>query len=164
MHIHTQIRMHAHAEAHARACAHMHSHIHTHKHRRTHTHTYTHTRTHTHTNTHTPTHTDICIQGLFLGKVRVFVQHISKCFLSVLQEGLPCGAVVRSICQASWPRTSKQSQVWWVKGLHFIFIFLGVCMAGWEWMCEWMSLQCHSCVQTLDRGERCLGPDLQCPW
>ena len=27
----------------------------------------------------------------------------------------------------------------------------------------WMCLQCHSCAQTLDRGERCLGPDLQCP-
>ena len=44
-----------------------------------------------------------------------------------------------------------------------LFVNLGVCMGGWEWMCEWMSLQCHSCSQTLDRGERCLGPDLQCP-
>ena len=44
------------------------------------------------------------------------------------------------------------------------FFFLGVCMeCVWEWMCEWMSLQCHSCAQTLDRGVRCLGPDLQCP-
>ena len=24
-----------------------------------------------------------------------------------------------------------------------------------------MSLQCHSCAQTMDRGERCLGPDLE---
>ena len=23
-----------------------------------------------------------------------------------------------------------------------------------------MSLECHSCAQTLDRGERCLGPDI----
>jgi len=23
-----------------------------------------------------------------------------------------------------------------------------VCMGVWEWMCEWMSLQCHSCAQT----------------
>ena len=36
-------------------------------------------------------------------------------------------------------------------------------MGWWEWMCEWMSLRCHSCAQTLDRGERCLGPDLHCP-
>ena len=41
--------------------------------------------------------------------------------------------------------------------------FLGVCMGAWEWMCEWTSWQCHSWAQTLDRGERCLGPDLQCP-
>ena len=34
---------------------------------------------------------------------------------------------------------------------------LGVCMAGWEWMCEWISSECHSCAQTLERGERCLG-------
>ena len=26
-----------------------------------------------------------------------------------------------------------------------------------------MSLGCHSCAQTLDRGERCLGPDFKCP-
>ena len=45
----------------------------------------------------------------------------------------------------------------------FFFFFLGVCMGEWDWMCEWMSSQCHSCAQTLDRGERCLGPDLQCP-
>ena len=36
-------------------------------------------------------------------------------------------------------------------------------MGGWEWMCEWMSSWCHSCAQTLDRGERCLVPDFQCP-
>ena len=44
-----------------------------------------------------------------------------------------------------------------------LFCSLGVCMGGWERMCEWMSLECHSCAQTPDRGERCLGPDLQCP-
>ena len=44
--------------------------------------------------------------------------------------------------------------------LLFLFLFWGVCTGVWEWMCEWMSLQCHSCVQILDRGERCLGPDL----
>ena len=44
-----------------------------------------------------------------------------------------------------------------------LFVKLVVRMGGWEWMCEWMSLQCHSCAQTLDRGERCLGPDLHCP-
>ena len=50
------------------------------------------------------------------------------------------------------------------KLIAFFFFFLGVCMeCVWEWMCEWMSLQCHSCAQTLDRGVRCLGPDLQCP-
>ena len=38
--------------------------------------------------------------------------------------------------------------------------FLGVCVGVWEWMCEWMSFQCHSCAQTLDRGEWCLGADL----
>ena len=47
--------------------------------------------------------------------------------------------------------------------LFVCFFVLGVCMGEWEWMCEWMSSQCHSCAQTLDRGERCLGPDLQCP-
>ena len=47
--------------------------------------------------------------------------------------------------------------------LRALLFVLGVCMGVWEWMCEWMSLGCHSCAQTLDRGERCLGPDLQCP-
>ena len=53
-------------------------------------------------------------------------------------------------------------EVFFVTVLLFLFLS-GVCMGGWEWMCEWMSLQCHSCAQTLDRGDRCLGPDLQCP-
>ena len=44
-----------------------------------------------------------------------------------------------------------------------LLFVLVVCMGGWEWMCEWMSLRCPSCAQTLDRGERCLAPDLQCP-
>ena len=52
---------------------------------------------------------------------------------------------------------------WGFAFFSFFFSFLGVCMGEWEWMCEWMSSQCHSCAQTLDRGERCLGPDLQCP-
>ena len=47
--------------------------------------------------------------------------------------------------------------------LVFCFVFCFVLFLAWKWMCEWMSLQCHSCTQTLDRGERCLGPDLQCP-
>ena len=47
--------------------------------------------------------------------------------------------------------------------LSFCFVFWGMCVAGWKWMCEWMSSECLSCAQTLDRGERCLGPDLQCP-
>ncbi len=36
-------------------------------------------------------------------------------------------------------------------------------MGVWEWMCEWISLQCHSCAQIIDRGERCLVRDLQYP-
>ena len=48
--------------------------------------------------------------------------------------------------------------------LRVLLFVLVVCMGVWEWLFEWMSLRCHSCVQTLDRGERCLGPDLQCPW
>jgi len=78
---------------------------------------------------------------------------------------------LRSICQASWPSptttlgrkgTSEwRRHVWRVEG--FALFILGVCIAGWEWMCEWTSSECHFCAQTLDRGERCLGPDLQCP-
>ena len=55
----------------------------------------------------------------------VSVEHICKCFLS-RREGLRRGAVLRSICQASWPsststldrkRTSKRRRhVWWVEG------------------------------------------------
>ena len=64
-------------------------------------------------------------------------------------------------------RTSQQRHhVWWVEHFAvvvFALFFLGVCMGVWEWMCEWMSFECHSGAQTLDRGERCLGPDLQCP-
>ena len=44
-----------------------------------------------------------------------------------------------------------------------VFLFWGVCTGVWEWLCEWMSLQCHSCAQILYRGERCLGRDLQYP-
>ena len=40
--------------------------------------------THTHTHTHTHKHTHISIQGLFLEKFRLFVQHI--CFLSLLSK------------------------------------------------------------------------------
>ena len=39
-------------------------------------------------------------------------------------------------------------------GFYSLFV-LGVCMAGWEWMCEWISWEYHSCAQTLERGERC---------
>ena len=61
-------------------------------------------------------------------------------------------------------RTNQRKRhVWWVEGFPVCLFVLGVCMGEWEWMCEWMSSQCHSCAQTLDRGERCLGPDLQCP-
>ena len=129
--------MHAHAEAHAHThtctCAYMCTHAlaHTHKHTRTHTQTHT--------------HTDIRIQGLFLGKVWVFVQHTYKCFLSVLQEGLPSGAVVRSICQASWPlptstldrkRTSKQVMFGELKVCSFFFRD----MHGWMEMDVWVNV------------------------
>ena len=57
-----------------------------------------------------------------------------------------------------WTKTS--CLVSWVFCSLFV---LGMCIGGWEWMCEWMSLWCHSCSQILDRGDRCLGPDLQCP-
>ena len=42
---------------------------------------------------------------LLAGNVGVCVAHIYKCFLSVLSRrgGLRRGAVLRSICQASWP-------------------------------------------------------------
>ena len=50
-----------------------------------------------------------------------------------------------------------------LKVLLFLFLFWGVCTGVWAWICEWMSLQCHSCAQILDRGERCLGRDLQYP-
>ena len=97
------------------------------------------------------------------------------------KKGLRSWTVLWSKCLASWSspitafdrlRNSKRKDhIWWVEhfALFLCFFFFcfsfsfrsvhGVC----EWMCEWMSLQCHSCAQTLDRGERCLGPDLQCP-
>ena len=34
-------------------------------------------------------------------------------------------------------------------------------MGVWKWMCECMSLRCHCCSQIMDRGERCLGRDVQ---
>ena len=40
----------------------------------------------------------------------------------------------------------------------FVFVCFFVCFWVWKWMNDWMSLRCHSCAQTLDRGERCLGP------
>ena len=94
------------------------------------------------------------------------------------KKAFDVGAVLRRICQASWPSptttldrkmTSKRKHhVWWVEHFALVFLlfnfsFYRVCMDVWEWMCECMSLQRHSCAQTLDRGERCLGPDLQCP-
>ena len=45
-------------------------------------------------------------------------------------------------------------------GFCSFFVF-GMCMGGWECMCEWMSLAYHCCAQTLDRGERCVRRDLQ---
>ena len=36
-------------------------------------------------------------------------------------------------------------------------------MNGNECVSECLSLRCHSCAQILDRGERCLGRDLQYP-
>ena len=36
-------------------------------------------------------------------------------------------------------------------------------MNGHGCVSECLSLQCHPCAQILDRGERCLGPDLQYP-
>ena len=30
--------------------------------------------------------------------------------------------------------------------LRVLLFVLGVCMSGWKWMCEWMSLGCHSCA------------------
>ena len=106
---------------------------------------------------------------------RVFVEHTCKRFMSVLSAYR--GAVLRS--SANLPGRSPPPH-WTGRGpvnesimfgelpsillfFFFFFFFWGVCMSLWELMCEWMSLRCHSCAQTLDRGERCLGPDLQCP-
>ena len=72
---------------------------------------------------------------------------------------------MRSSCQASWPPptitldrkwTRKwRRNVWSVDrfGLSFPFFSFSwrVCTGVWEWMCEWMSLQCHSC-QWADSG------------
>ena len=61
---------------------------------------------------------------------------------------------------AQW--TGKRRHHAWSVEL-FLFLFWGVWTGVWDWLCEWMSLQCHSCAQILDRGERCLGRELQYP-
>ena len=88
---------------------------------------------------------------------------------SVSTEGLRRGAFQRGICRASRPspnatldRRGQLNEGVMSGELRVLLFVLVVCMGGWEWMCEWMSLRWHSCAPTLDRGERCLGPDLQC--
>ena len=53
------------------------------------------------------------------------------------------GAVLRSICQASWPSTAttldRRGQL--NEGVMFgelrvLLFVLVVCMGGWEWLCE----------------------------
>ena len=85
-------------------------------------------------------------------------------------EGLRRGAIQRGICRASRPspnatldRRGQLNEGVMFGELRVLLFVLVVCMGGWEWMCEWMSLPCRSCAPTLDRGDRCLGPDLQCP-
>ena len=56
----------------------------------------------------------------------------------------------------------KKKATYLVSWLFCSLFVLWVCMGGWERTCEWMSLQCHSWAQTLDRGKRCLVLDLQC--
>ena len=113
-------------------------------------------------------------RALLLRNVAVCGDHIYKCFLSVLwekpwREVLRRGAVLSSICEASWPsptttldrkRTWKRrNHVWWVERVvrllpsfffsFFLVLFVcwwGVCVCVWEWMCEWMSLECYSCA------------------
>ena len=97
-------------------------------------------------------------------RLQMFCQYCPR------REGLRRDAVQRGICRASWPspnttldRRGQLNEGVMFGELRVLLFVLVVCMGGWEWMCEWMSLRCHSCAQTLDRGERCLGPDLQCP-
>ena len=45
----------------------------------------------------------------------------------------------------------------------FLFVLV-VCSGGWESLCELMSLRCHSCAQTLDRGEVRLRSTCQVSW
>ena len=121
-------------------------------------------------------------KGLLTGDVRILVEHIYQCFLSVLSfPGSARLGEKASDVEQCWgasaklpdrrPRPHWTGRVLVNEGIMFgelrffslLFCFWGVCMGVWEWMCEWMSLECNSCAQTLDRGQRCLGPDLQCP-
>ena len=104
---------------------------------------------------------------LLPGDVLFFVEHICKCFVSTvlgLREGLrrwsSAEEQLPSFLAVAHQHCTGRGQL--NEGFMFgevrvLLFVLGVCMGGWEWMCEWMSLQCHSCAQTLDRGERCLG-------
>ena len=70
------------------------------------------------------------------------------------EEASDVGAVLKSICQASWtsPTTTldrKRTTKWrrhMFGELKVLLFVLGVCMGGRERTCEWMSLRCHSCA------------------
>ena len=89
------------------------------------------------------------------------------------RQGLQHGAVLRSRCQASWKSatttldskrtTEGRRHVWSVEGFALSLFEECAWVDGNECVSELLFLRCHSCGQTLDRGERCLGPDLQCP-
>ena len=109
------------------------------------------------------------LEYLLNTSTNVFCQYCPR------RQGLRSGAALWSRCPASWPSptitldrkktTKRRHHVWSVErfALFILFLFWGVCMGVWEWMCEWMPWQCHSCAQILDRGVRCLGPDLHYP-
>ena len=59
-----------------------------------------------------------------------------RCYSSAqaLDRGEIC---LRSICQASWPSpTTTLDSKGTTKRRRHVWSFLGVCMAGWEWLCE----------------------------
>ena len=54
-------------------------------------------------------------------------------------------------------------QIWWVWGFALRLFLECECVNGHECVGECMTSQWPSSAQTLDCGERCRGPDLQCP-
>ena len=79
--------------------------------------------------------------------LNLFVEHIYKCFLSVLssarrprtwsspEENLPSFLAVA--CHQHWiVRGQLIAGVMFGELSDWLFVNLGVCMGGWEWMCE----------------------------